>query len=1236
MPSRPLVRDRPKEESLPCIMPSDPMKYELSTFLSEPIAAFYGQKGAAFFRNFAFLFFKMTISELKAIYSSDESTIQIANAFNNESNRIHLKGICGSAISLIISAVAEKTSKPHLVVCSDKEEAAYFFNDLTPLTPLSEGEGGNCSPTIAMRKGAFFFPSSTRIPYQTEKTDNANVLHRSEVLNAINSPGAPSSLLIISYPEALSEKVVTRKNLEKSTLSLKRGEKISIDFINELLFELHFERVEFVTEPGQFAVRGGIVDIFSYSNDFPYRIEFAGDIVESIRTFSVATQLSIQQCDSITIIPNVQGSILKEVRETIFDFLPKETIIWFKDFAYANEKIEKEFEKACAEFRKIDSPLNHLAPEELFLSKEIFSRQVLDFSTVEFGGRFYLKNPNGLILNFDQSPQPAFSKNFDLLNENLLQNQKTGFKNIIAAGSAKQIERLYAIFEDLQKKVISNQYSVIGKKQEEIENNPPNTEYRILNTGIFTPILLPLHEGFIDKDHKIACYTDHQIFERFHRFRLKEGYQKAQQAITLKELTGLQKGDFVTHIDHGIGIFDGLEIIDAGGKPQEAIRLRYKDNDILYVSIHSLHRIAKYSGKEGATPKINKIGTGAWQALKQKTKKKIKELAFDLVKLYAKRKAQKGFEFSPDSYLQNELEASFIYEDTPDQLKSTQDVKKDMEEPSPMDRLICGDVGFGKTEIAIRAAFKAVTDGKQIAVLAPTTILTLQHFKTFSDRLKDFPCTVDYINRFKSSKQQKETLKKLREGKIDILIGTHRLIGKDIQFKDLGLLIIDEEQKFGVGAKEKLRTLRENVDTLILTATPIPRTLQFSLMGARDLSVINTPPPNRYPVQTEVHTFNEATIRDAVAYEISRGGQVFFVHNKIQNIQEVAGMIKRLVPDARIAVAHGQMEGHKLEEVMMGFIEEEHDVLVATAIIESGLDIPNANTIIINDAHNFGLSDLHQLRGRVGRSNKKAFCYLLTPPFSGISEDARKRLNAIEKFSGLGSGFNISLRDLDIRGAGNMLGAEQSGFITEIGYEMYQKILNEAMEELKMETSPAPALSNGEGGFSHEGIPVSLGGVRGGLDCQIETDFEIMLPADYVNNVSERVALYKDLSEMETEEELKNFEKNLFDRFGHIPLPAVDLMNTIRLRWLGKQTGFEKLVLKNGKMICYFPNIKEDKNPEGLPGLEKIFRFVTENPDRCKLKEREQKLFLIIENIKSVESSVRVLKSLLTVKEPIN
>ncbi len=1188
----------------------------------------------------------MTIFELKNIFFTDERTDHICNTLMpiegkefEEPARILIKGIEGSAASLLIKAVSEKVKNPYMVICSDKEDAAYLYNDLE--AEFNSYSTPGQSPLNLPSGSFFFFPFSSRIPYQTEKTDNANVLHRSEVLNTINTRFAEGkiselSLIIVTYPEALCEKVVTKKNLTQNTLFLKTGERVSLDFISELLIEFHFERVEFVTDPGQFAIRGGIADIFSFSSDLPYRIEFFGESVESIRSFDPATQLSVKPFHRISIIPNVQGKILKQSRQTFLEFLPKNTIVWIKNVSMIAERIGKEYEKACSEFQKIDSPLDHLAPEELYCSKELFLNQIPGFSTIEFGTGSFFQNHSRdkaclvSTVEYNQTPQPAFRKQFDLIFENLLKNHKAGYKNIIAGGSSKQLDRLYAIFDDLQKKETllfkkkqSGEGETFPNEDEEKMVNGDSAEKNKLtppeiNASFFSTILFPIHEGFVDHDKKITCYTDHQIFERYHRFHLKEGYQKAKQAITLKELTGLQKGDFVTHIDHGIGIFDGLEIIDAGGKPQEAIRIRYKDNDILYVSIHSLHRIAKYSGKEGATPKINKLGTGAWQALKQKTKKKIKELAFDLVKLYAKRKAEKGFEFSADSYLQNELEASFIYEDTPDQIKATKDVKKDMEQPSPMDRLICGDVGFGKTEIAIRAAFKAVTDGKQVAVLAPTTILTLQHFNTFTDRLKDFPCSVDYINRFKSTKQQKESLEKLREGKTDIFIGTHRLIGKDIQFKELGLLIIDEEQKFGVGAKEKLRTLRENVDTLTLTATPIPRTLQFSLMGARDLSVINTPPPNRYPVKTEVHSFNEETIRDAVAYEISRGGQIFFVHNKIQNIHEVTGMIQRLVPDARIAVAHGQMEGHQLEEVMLKFIENDCDVLVSTAIIESGLDIANANTIIINDAHNFGLSDLHQLRGRVGRSNKKAFCYLLTPPFSGISDDARKRLNAIEKFSDLGSGFNISLRDLDIRGAGNMLGAEQSGFITEIGYEMYQKILNEAMQELKLEhehsvNSPLEKNKNEKMDFA--------GGLelKSGPDCLIETDFEIMLPSDYVNNVSERMALYKELSGLDNEADLTRFEKNLIDRFGKIPLPAVDLINTIRLRWIARDLGFEKLVLKNRMLVGYI-NLE-------VNAFEKIINFVKEHPTICRLKEKELKSTLIIENIESVNAALKTFSS---------
>ena len=1120
----------------------------------------------------------MTLQELLELYFSDSKTTQIVQTLDKPSSRVHLRGIAGSAGAFILSSVYKRVNKNHLVVLPDKEEAAYFLNDLENLM----GEN-----TV------LFYPTSYRKAYDIEETDNANVLLRAEVLNRISKSKKP--IVIVTYPEALTEKVVTKKHLEQNTFELSRGENLSIDFVNELFLEYGFDRVDYVLEPGQFSIRGGIVDVFSFSNDNPYRIEFFGNEVDSIRSFDTVNQLSIQNFDRITIIPNVQAKLLQESRTSFLEYIAGDTVLWLKDYQLTLDKLDKEFTLAIQAFKKLNGAIKRLPPEELYTTAETFAKQSLECSTIEFGSQFHL--PSSLNISYNINPQPSFNKKFELLTQNLNTNSKEGLKNIIFADTLKQVERIHAIFED------------IGKNID------------------FTPILLSIHEGFIDRDLKIACYTDHQIFERYHRFKIKSSAFKKNEAITLKEIYGLTPGDFVTHIDHGVGKFAGLEKVEVNGKMQEAIRLVYKDNDMLYVSIHSLHRIAKYTGKEGTEPKLSKLGSNAWSNLKQKTKKKVKEIAFDLIKLYAKRKAQKGFAFSPDTYLQNELEASFIYEDTPDQVKATADVKKDMEKFIPMDRLVCGDVGFGKTEIAIRAAFKAVTDNKQVAVLVPTTILALQHYKTFKERLKDFPCTVDYINRFKSAKQQKETIKKLAEGKIDILIGTHRIVGKDVKFKDLGLLIIDEEQKFGVGVKEKLKLLKENVDTLTLTATPIPRTLQFSLMGARDLSVISTPPPNRYPVQTELHSFNEEVIRDAIVFEVSREGQVFFVHNRVQNIQEIAGMIQRLCPDVKVGIAHGQMEGQKLEEIMLNFIEGYYDVLVSTTIIESGLDISNANTIIINHAQMFGLSDLHQLRGRVGRSNKKAFCYLLAPPVSILTPEARKRLTAIEQFSDLGSGFNIAMRDLDIRGAGNLLGGEQSGFIAEIGFDMYQKILEEAVQELKEEEFKELFAETESDTFGKSRTPK-----RFVKDCVVDTDLEILIPDDYVTNITERLNLYKELDNIESDEDLKSFTAQLTDRFGPIPQPALELINTIRLRRIAQETGFEKVILKNNKLIGYF--VSDQNSPYYQSDIfTAVLHYVQKHPHTCKMKENiNHKLTLSFERIKSIEEAINTLSLILSVE----
>ena len=1104
----------------------------------------------------------MTLREFLDIFREDKRNKSLANLLVTDNNTcIQLKGLSGSTAAITAATVFEQSERSHLFLLDDKEEAAYFFNDLEALI-------GN--------KTLLFYPGSYRRPYQIEETDNANILMRAEVLNHISS--RKKNLAIISYPDALFEKVVTKKELQKNTLLLKIGESISLDFLSETLYEYKFERVDFVSEPGEFSVRGGIVDVFSFSNDYPYRIEFFGDEVESIRTFDIATQLSVTNVVKLQIVPNIENKNMMESRESFLDYIPENTVVWSKDLELATEKMDKLFLKAYDQFEKLNSSIKHQNPEELFINKKIFMSDISKHSRVEFGHRFMLNGEHTFA--YHTAPQPSFNKQFDMLIDELNEKAGIGYKNFILSATGQQMERFISIFEDMGREVA------------------------------YQPMLLQLHEGFVDEDNKLCCYTDHQIFERYHKFRLKNQHSK-KETISLKELTSLQSGDFVTHIDHGIGKYAGLQKLEVNGKMQEVIKLIYKNNDILYISIHSLHKIARYNGKEGKAPVINQLGSPQWAKVKNKTKTKIKAIAYDLIKLYAKRKAQKGFEFSPDTYLQHELEASFIYEDTPDQLKATIDVKKDMEKAAPMDRLICGDVGFGKTEIAVRAAFKAVADNKQVAILVPTTVLALQHYKSFRKRLKNFPCNVDYINRFKTPKQQKETLKKLETGELDILIGTHRIVGKDVKFQNIGLLIIDEEQKFGVAVKDKLKTFKANIDTLTLTATPIPRTLQFSLMAARDLSVMSTPPPNRHPVETHVIGFDEETIRDSVSYEISRGGQVFFIHNRIENIKEMAGMIQRLCPDAKIGIGHGQMEGPKLERLMLDFIEGEFDVLVSTTIIESGLDIPNANTIIINQANNFGLSDLHQMRGRVGRSNKKAFCYLIAPPHSVLTEEARKRLQAIEQFSGLGSGFQIAMRDLEIRGAGDLLGGEQSGFISDIGFDTYQKILNEAIEELK--ENEFKALYEDE---TKEKVYIK--------ECQLDTDLEILIPDDYIVSISERLQLYKELNEVENEEELAIYKEEITDRFGPIPFSVNQLLDSMRLRWRAKACGFEKLVLKKDKMIGYFP-ANQDSGFFESEYFGRVLDFIRKHPKSCEMKERNNKLSLVFVNIKSIEKAMTLL-----------
>ncbi|MFI5220838.1 MAG: transcription-repair coupling factor [Bacteroidia bacterium] len=932
--------------------------------------------------------------------------------------KLRLTGLVGSVDSVLAAALFHEKNSTQLFIFNDDEEARYFYSDLENLL-----EG----------KSVLFFPSSFKHPFHIHVPENSQILERAETLNRLNQRSVNAEL-IVTTADALAELVITENDLSKNTYELKVGQEFDLEFFNEFLNEHHFERSDFVFEAGQFSIRGGIVDVFSFSNDQPYRIELNGDVIESIRTFDPNTQLSVKKVDRFFIIPNVQINQENSSRQHFFDYLNDDVIFWTKDLQLSLDGIEKGLEQAEGFYKKFkteDVEDKLLPVEKTFISSKIIIDEIKKFRVIEFGTRFYFKKSEQI--EFNISPQPVFHKNFKLLIENLRSNQQNTYLNLIFSDSSRQIERLYSIFDDLDKAVE------------------------------FKPVYHALTSGFIDHDLKLACYTEHQIFDRFYRGKIKHGYSKSK-IITLKELRDLKPGDYVTHIDHGIGKFAGLEKVVVSGSMQEAVRIVYRDNDLLYVSINSLHKISKYVGKDGTEPRVNKLGSDAWEKLKTNTKKKVKDIARDLIKLYAKRKAQPGFAFTPDSYLQTELEASFMFEDTPDQVKSTADFKKDMESEHPMDRLICGDVGFGKTEIAIRAAFKAVCDSKQVAVLVPTTILANQHYRTFKERLKDFPCNVDYINRFRSSSEQKEILKKLAEGKIDILIGTHKLIGKEVKFKNLGLLVIDEEQKFGVAAKEKLKAMKVNVDTLTLTATPIPRTLHFSLMGARDLSIINTPPPNRQPVETELHAFNDELIKEVITKEVNRGGQVFFVHHRVKDIFEISERIRILCPGVRIGVAHGQLEGDKLEDVMIKFIEGDYDVLVSTTIIESGLDISNANTIIINNAHMFGLSDLHQMRGRVGRSNTKSFCYLLVPSMTMLTTDAKRRLNAIEEFSDIGSGFNVAMRDLDIRGAGNLLGGEQSGFIAEIGFEMFHKILDEAIQELREEmASPSSSLSEGEG-----------------------------------------------------------------------------------------------------------------------------------------------------------------------------
>ncbi len=1102
----------------------------------------------------------VTIQDILLKYSKHHNFREIDKILQQKKHfRVLLKGLSGSSASLVAANIIQTHPKPHFIVLPDKEEAAYFYSDL--LNCLNEEE-------------VLFFPSSYKRSIQYGQTDNGQIILRTNTLNRL-CHYVGGILVVITYPEAIAEKALSKADLENNTLHLTVNENISIDFIREIMETYYFDLVDFVYEPGQYAIRGSIVDIFSFSAEFPYRIDFFGDTVDSIRSFDVESQLSRRKHESISIIPNIYQSDIGKNYQSILSFGNYDSTVWSSDFKQVSDRIRE------IQVLVYKNNTEKEKTKENIYTLEEFNADITQKCSIECANKSIF--PDSYSIKFDTQPQPHFRKNFKLLGDDIANHNAKGYTTIILSENQKQIERLHDIFNDTH----------------------PGLQFKDLTHT--------LHEGFIDHNLKMCCYTDHQIFDRYHKYRLHQ-YYSSKASVSLNEIRDLKPGDYVVHVDHGIGRFGGLEKITINGKQQEAVRLVYRDNDVLYVNIHSLHRISKYKGKDNHEPKIYKLGTGAWQKLKDNTKKKVKDIAKDLIALYAIRKTKEGFQFSADTYLQEELEASFIYEDTPDQITSTKTVKNDMESKIPMDRLICGDVGFGKTEISIRAAFKAVSDSKQVALLVPTTILALQHYTTFKDRLKDFPCNIDYLSRLRRKADQTKIIREVGSGKIDILIGTHRLLGKDIKFKDLGLLIIDEEQKFGVSSKEKLKSLKINVDTLTMTATPIPRTLQFSLMGARDLSVINTPPPNRYPIVTELHTLNESIIQEGISFEVSRGGQVFFIHNRIDNIEEVEKLINKLCPHVKTVIGHGQMEGSKLERVMIDFINGDYDVLVATTIIESGLDIPNANTIFINNAQNFGLSDLHQLRGRVGRSNKRAFCYLIAPPLTSLTPEARRRLKAIEELSDLGSGFNIALQDLDIRGAGNMLGAEQSGFIADIGFETYNRILNEAIQELKEnEFKAVYADEKTYTAFEKENEEQCVS-----TDCIIETDLEVHIPDEYISNITERIKMYREVDALENQYMLEQLKSNLLDRFGPIPEALQSLLRIVEIRWIAEDMGFEKLIMKNQRVLAHFIS-DQDSEYYRSKTFTKILNFVQRTPKLFRMRESKNKLTLIIGPIEGIE-----------------
>ncbi len=1106
----------------------------------------------------------MNLNDLLNLYTKHHFIPEIkANIDKKNDVKLHFSGLRASSESLFSAALCKNFKSSDIFILSEKEEAAYFQNDLVKLLPENE---------------VLFFPASYRrktFGDGDSQYDSGGTILRTEILNKISND---SKIIVVTYPEAIFEKVISRKKLAGNTLKITKGLDISIDFIVEMLTEYGFRRSDFVYEPGQYAVRGSIVDIFSFSNEFPYRIDFFGDTAETIRSFEVVSQLSRNEFNEISVIPDIQNNIEITEKISFFDFVQKDTMIWANNLNYTLEKIGALFDSE---------------PSDNFISQTSLKSELKNFKLIEFSKKPFFKPDFSYV--FDISEQIDYAKNFSILAEKLSEKEEQGFLNLILSENNEQFERLRKVFSS-----------------KEIGFHPKYQE----TDGV-------LYRGFIDNDLKINCNTEHQIFGKYLKYKLRTAsFHKSKEALTIKEISNLQPGDYVVHVDHGIGQFGGLQTIEVEGKKQETVRLVYKDKDVLLVSIHNLHKISKYKGKEGSIPTIYKLGSGAWSKLKQRTKSRVKDIAKELIALYAKRKEEKGFAFSADSYLQSALESSFIYDDTPDQAKATIDVKRDMESPVPMDRLICGDVGFGKTEIAIRAAFKAVTDDKQVAVLVPTTVLALQHFKTFSARLKDFPVKINFVSRMKSSKEINRILEETESGKIDILIGTHRIVSSDVKFKDLGLMIVDEEQKFGVGVKEKLKKIKINVDTLTLTATPIPRTLQFSLMGARDLSIINTAPPNRFPIVTELHTFNEDIIREAINYEAERGGQVFFIHNRVENIKEIEKLLNRTCPNIKTAVVHGQLTGQELEEVMMDFIDEKFQVLIATSIVESGLDISNANTIVINNAQNFGLSDLHQLRGRVGRSDRKAFCILLAPPQSLLTPEARRRLQAIENFSELGSGFNIAMQDLDIRGAGNLLGGEQSGFIADMGFETYHRILDEALFELRenefkelYEKEPEKADAQ------------FVENIKFITDCQIDTELELRFPESYIENTTERLKLYRELDKLNGEDEISAYEQRLTDRFGKIPEQSEELILAVKLRRLAVSLGMEKIKLRGEKLECFF--ISDQNSPFFQSSIfTNILALIQKFPQKAEMQQKNNKLSIIFFSIKTVKEALYALGKL--------